>query len=185
MRWMKRALLLAALASIVAVGPGIGPAPAVAAEAGAAVEFEWSYRYAGGKAGRAAVEQAVDEVVADMNVMIRGIARRKLLEANEVVGELGFSLGGDPLVASFVGGRIIESPRGGAAVEWVDQFGDTVKVSQRWSNGKLVQRIFDANGSRTNVYRFGDDGRMTMSVTIEAAQLPKPLRYRLSYRKAQ
>ena len=78
MRWMKRALLLAALASIVAVGPGIGPAPAVAAEAGAAVEFEWSYRYAGGKAGRAAVEQAVDEVVADMNVMIRGIARRKL-----------------------------------------------------------------------------------------------------------
>ena len=118
-------------------------------------------------------------------LMIRGIARRKLLEANEVVGELGFSLGGDPLVASFVGGRIIESPRGGAAVEWVDQFGDTVKVSQRWSNGKLVQRIFDANGSRTNVYRFGDDGRMTMSVTIEAAQLPKPLRYRLSYRKAQ
>jgi len=78
----------------------------------------------------------------------------------------------------------VESPAGGAAVDWVNSFGDTIKVSQRWNGRKLVQRMFDGNGSRTNVYRFAEDGSgMTMSVTIEAERLPAPIRYRLRYRK--
>lgn len=154
------------------------------AQANAAAEFQWTYRYAGGKAGRAAVEAAVEAAVADMNVLVRGIARRKLLDANKIVEQFGFDLGGDPLRASFIDGNLVESPASGAAVDWVNQFGETVKVSQRWSGQKLVQRMFSDDGSRTNVYRFSEDGqRMTMSVTIKASRLPTPIRYRLSYRK--
>lgn len=149
----------------------------------AKVELEQSFRYASGDKGRAAVEQAVDEAIADMNVLLRGIARSRLLEVNEIISNLEFSLDGDPLRASYIGGRILESPASGATVHWVNQFGDTVNLSQRWSDNKLVQRIFDKNGSRTNVYRFSEDGQsMTMSVTIKADRLPKPIHYRLTYR---
>jgi hypothetical protein len=150
----------------------------------AGARLEQSLRYAGGEQGRTAVEKAIDDATEDMSSLVRGVARRRLREANPIIEELGFSLSGDPLRASWVGGRIIETPASGEAVDWTDQFGDDVKVSQRWSDGELVQRMFDDNGSRTNVYRFSEDGqRMTMSVTIEASRLPEPIRYRLEYRK--
>lgn len=188
----KRAVPLAAALLLGVAGLGgwaslsRGGPEGAASEANAGVELEWKYRYAGGEAGRAAIEDAIDEAIADMSGLIRGIARRKLLEANEIIDAPGFSVHGDPLRASTIGGRIIESPASGAAVDWVDQFGDAVKVSQRWSDGELVQRIFNDDGSRTNVYRFAEDGQsMTMSVTIEASRLPKPIRYRLDYRKRE
>ena len=147
--------------------------------------FEQTHRYAGGDEGRAAVEAAIEDAIEGMSPMVRGIARRRLREANVIMDEIGFSLAGDPLRASYVGGRIIETPASGAAVDWVDPFGDTVKVSQRWSDRALVQHMFDDDGSRTNVYRFSEDGqRMTMSVTIEASRLPAPIRYRLEYRRS-
>jgi hypothetical protein len=185
---MKRVALLGASLLVVAGLGGWaslsgGGAEASAAEAAGALEQR--HRYTGGDEGRAAVERAIDDATADMNGLIRGVARRKLRDANPIIEDIGFSLGGDPLVASYVGGRLIETPASGAAVDWVDPFGDTVKVSQRWSNGELVQHMFNDKGSRTNVYRFAEDGqRMTMSVTIESPSLPKPIRYRLEYRKA-
>jgi cytochrome P450 len=176
-------LLVAGLGGWASLSQG-GAEVGTSSQTNAAVELEQTYRYAGGEAGRTAVENAIDVAIADMNGLIRGVARRRLLEANAIIGELGFSLGGDPLRASNVDGRIIESPASGAAVDWVDQFGDTVKVSQRWSGDELVQRIFNDDGSRTNVYRFAEDGQsMTMSVTIEASRLPEAIRYRLDYRK--
>lgn len=176
-------IIAAGLGGFTALSGG-GSATGTSQPPSAGVGLEWSHRYAGGEQGRAAVEEAIDDATEDMSALVRGIARRRLREANPIIDEIGFSLGGDPLRASYVGGRIIETPASGAAVDWVDPFGDTVKVSQRWSDGELVQRMFDDNGSRTNVYRFSDDGqRMTMSVEIASPRLPKPIRYRLDYRK--
>lgn len=188
---MKRIVPRAGAILIIAAGLGGwavlsagGSEAGTSAPTSAGGALEWNHRYAGGDEGRAAIEGAIDEATEDMNAMIRGVARRRLREANPVLEDIGFSLGGDPLRASYVGGRIIETPASGAAVDWVDPFGDTVKVSQRWSDRELVQHMFDDDGSRTNVYRFSEDGqRMTMSVTIESPRLPKAIRYRLEYRK--
>lgn len=187
----KRVLLPAAAILLVATGLGgwmalsaDGSEASIAEASIAGAGLEWNHRYAGGEQGRLAVEQAIDEATEDMSSLIRGVARRRLREANPIIDELGFSLGGDPLRASYIGGRIIESPASGAAVDWVDQFGEDIEVSQRWSDRELVQHMVGEGGSRTNVYRFSEDGKtMTMSVTIEAPRLPKPIRYRLEYRK--
>jgi hypothetical protein len=185
---IKRVLLPAAAILILAAGLGGWTLSAVGSEASAfdapseGAGLEWNHRYAGGEQGRAAIEAAIDDATEGMSPLIRGVARRRLREANPIIDELGFSLRGDPLRASYVGGRIIETPASGEAVDWVDPFGDTVKVSQRWSDRELVQHMSDGNGSRTSVYRFSDDGRrMTMSVKIESPRLPKPISYRLDY----
>lgn len=185
----KRVLLPAGIILLVATGLGGwaalsagGSETSIAAASIAGAGLEWNHRYAGGEQGRAAIEQAIDDATEDMSSLIRGVARRRLREANPIIDELGFSLGGDPLRASYIGGRIIESPASGTPVDWVDQFGESIEVSQRWSDRELVQHMVGEGGSRTNVYRFSEDGKsMTMSVTIEAPRLPKPIRYRLEY----
>jgi hypothetical protein len=146
--------------------------------------FERSYRYAGGAAGKKAIEDAVEEAVRQMNPLIRRIARRRMLEANAVIPRLRFRLGGDPIVASYVGGRIVEAPADGRAVPWTDQYGETIEVSHRLHGSTLVQTMTGAQGNRTNEYRFTDDGKtMTMTVEISAKQMPSPLRYSVRYRQ--
>jgi hypothetical protein len=144
---------------------------------------ERSYRYAGGAAGKKAIEDAVEAAVRQMNPLIRGIARRRMLEANAVIPTLDFRLGGDPIVASYVGGRLIEAPADGRAVPWTDQYGETIEVSHRLRGSTLVQTMVGAQGNRRNQYRFTDDGKtMTMTVEISAKQMPAPLRYSVRYR---
>ena len=146
---------------------------------------ELHFAYAGGQAGRDAIEQAVDEAIADMNVLIRGIARKRLLEANAVIEHFAFALEGDPVVASYVGGRIIAAPRSGKSITWTDQYGEKIQVSHHYADGKLVQKMVGSKGRRTNIYRFSDDEQtMSMSVEIVAAQLPAAVRYRVTYRRA-
>jgi hypothetical protein len=165
-----------------AAGAGAAEAPARAQQV---PRFERSYRYAGAKAGKKAIEEAVEEAVKRMNPLIRGIARRRMLEANKIIPELGFHLGGDTLVASYVGGRIIEAPADGTSVPWTDQFGDTIRVSHRLRGSTLDQTMAGAKGDRRNRYRFSADGTMTMSVEIRSSRLPEPLRYQVSYRRIE
>jgi hypothetical protein len=167
--------------------PGIqaDDSEASAVEQNAEAAFDKNYRYSGGEKGRKAVEAAIDAATEDMNALIRGIARKKLRDVNRIIPTLGFSLDGDPLRASYIDGHLAESPASGKTVDWVNQFGDTVNLSQRVTGNKLVQVISDSNGSRRNVYRFSEDGsRLTMYVTIEASRLPTPVKYQLSYRLA-
>jgi hypothetical protein len=174
-------------------GPWVPSGPAVASatvpDAGASTAFEQdprferSYRYAGGAAGKKAIETAVEEAVRKMNPLIRGIARRRMLDANRVIPELAFQLGGDPLVASYVGGRVIEAPADGRPVAWKDQYGETIQVSHRLRETTLLQTMAGSKGDRVNRYRFSADGKtMTMSVEIASDKLPAPLRYSIAYR---
>lgn len=149
-------------------------------------QAELHFDYANGQAGRDVIEEAVDEATADMNVLIRGIARKRLLDANAVIEQFAFALDGDPLVASYAGGRIIAAPRSGKRIPWTDQYGERIQVSHDYANGKLVQKMVGSKGRRTNIYRFSDDEQtMRMSVEIVADQLPAPVRYRLKYRRAE
>ena len=162
--------------------------PAVAAEATRATQaprrFERSYRYSGGAAGREAIEAAVEQTVRKMNPLIRSIARRRMLEANAVIPELGFDLGKDTIVASYAGGRIIETPADGRAVPWTDQFGDRIRVSHRMVGATLLQTMSGSNGDRINRYTFSADGTtMSMAVEIRSDKLPAPLRYTVAYRR--
>jgi hypothetical protein len=169
---------------LVSSGPMVATAEARTATTEASARFERSYRYSGGEAGKKAIEAAVEETVRKMNPLIRSIARRRMLEANAVIPELGFKLSGDMIVASYVGGRIVEAPADGRAVSWTDQFGDAIRVSHRLRGDVLVQTMVGSKGDRRNHYQFADDGQtMTMSVEIRSDKLPAPLRYSVTYRR--
>lgn len=191
---MKRARATAIGVVIAAVlgGGGLwfaGPAvaePAVGAAEHAGPRFERIYRYAGGETGKKVIEDAVEETVREMNLLIRPIARRRMLEANAVIPELGFHLSGDTLAASYVGGRVIEAPADGTAVPWTDPYGEKIRVSHRLTGGALHQTMIGKRGNRRNRYAFSADGKtMTMSVEINSDSLPAPLHYAVSYRRAE
>ena len=147
-------------------------------------EMDLRFAYAGGQAGRDAIATAIDEAIADMNGLIRGMARKRLLEVNAVIESMAFSLESDPVVTTYLNGRIIAAPRSGKSVPWTDQFGERIQVSHRYADGKLVQTMRGAKGQRKNVYRFSEDGKtMTMSVEIVADQLPAAIRYQVKYRR--
>lgn len=192
---VRRVLITVGLSALVAgaIG-GIGvfawggaaPAAEAATTEVDASRFESSYAFAGGAKQEAALAAAIEALTGDMNVLIAGMARKRLTAANPVIRRIGFSLGGDPLLSSYIGGRLVESPASGAQVSWVDQNGDAVRVSQRWDGRTLVQRMSDSRGERTNTYRFTADGaRMSMRVRLQSSMLPGPLEYRLDYRRVE
>ena len=55
-------------------------------------------------------------------------------------------------------------------------------VAAQVSKDQLVQTFKNDEGERTNVFNLSPDGRMLiMSATIKSPQLPKPLRYSISF----
>jgi hypothetical protein len=168
--------------------PSLAAAGATArAPSDAAVpRFELEYRATGLERGKKAIEDAIEQAVREMNPLVRGIARRRLLESNEVIPELAFHLSTDTLITSYVGGAIAEAPANGRPVPWIDQFGQQVQITHQLRGRTLHQTMSGAEGDRRNQYRFSaDEKTMIMSVEIRSERLPCPVRYEVRYRRAE
>ena len=140
------------------------------------------YRHAGGAREQQALEDAVDEVVADMNLIARPIARERLLEANEIPQRLSVEVSGDRVTVSF-DGRSYTATVGGPAVSVVGVTGDPLKLTLRVDKSTLVQRFVGSRGGKTN--RFSNHGQnLRLQVRVHSESLPKDLVYRLTYRRS-
>ena len=61
--------------------------------------------------------------------------------------------------------------------------GETLRVTQRYRDGALEQ-VFQADqGTRWNMYRILEDGRMRVDATTQGDMMPQPLRFSLTYRR--
>jgi hypothetical protein len=71
-------------------------------------------------------------------------------------------------------------------VKWTRDDGAVFDLSARTEDGALHQKFQGTEGQRVNVYRVAPDERtLTMAVTITSPRLPKPLSYRLVYRRVK
>lgn len=130
--------------------------------------------------GGGSVGPAIESVVAEMNGLVRNIARKRLTAANEVPSALAIAHDGDT-VRITLDGRTYEAKLGGAAKSVTDPNGEASKMRVRMV-GKSLHQSFDASqGDRTNIYTPGKAGRVTMSVRITSKQLPKDVRYSLVF----
>ena len=142
-----------------------------------------TYRFAGGKKEVREVERAIDEAVDEMNVFIRGIARRRLKEPNLPTDELRIALGGDTITVSRTGQPAISAPATGKRVPWRNpRNGNELEVSHRITPaGALEQKLIGDRGVSTNVFAVSADGKLSMKTTVSADKLPSAIRFTTTY----
>jgi len=141
------------------------------------------YRFVGGQAQRAGIARAVEDVVARMGVLSRGIARKRLLAASEIPSTIEIAADGD-LVTVAIDGRRHVARLGGKSVRVRGRDGKRSHMRYRMHERSLVQ-VFDASeGDRINTFSPREGGGITLHVTIRSPKLPADVRYRLSYRRA-
>ena len=107
----RSALILLAVIALVSWAPG-GTAQAEASDP-EPFPLLGTYRFAGGLEETQKVERAIDEAVDEMNLFIRGIARRRLREPNLPTDELRISLGGDTITVARTGQPKVSAPATG------------------------------------------------------------------------
>lgn len=142
-----------------------------------------TYRFAGGQEEMLAVERAIDEAVDEMNVFIRGIARRRLREPNLPTDELRISLGSDTITVARTGQPKVSAPATGKRVPWRNpRNGNELEVSHRITpDGALEQKLIGDRGVSTNVFTISADGKLSMRTAVTADKLPSTLQFTTTY----
>jgi hypothetical protein len=142
-----------------------------------------SYRFVGGQREVRQVERAIDEVVAEMSFFIRGMASRRLKALNLPADELRIFTEGVNITVGRSGQPDISAPADGSPITWRNpDNGNVLKVTHRvYPDGTLKQRLVGDRGVSENVFDLNDNGRLTMSTSIEAEKLPSHIRFATTY----
>ncbi|MFO0618084.1 MAG: hypothetical protein U0414_36165 [Polyangiaceae bacterium] len=153
---------------------------AALAEDSPARPFVGKYRVIQRDAQNAEVQGAIEGVVSEMNGLIRGIARDKLVEANAIPQLLEVKAG-DDLVAISMDGHTSSAPADGRAVKQTVSTGETMDVAMKVSD-HLEESFHGEDRGRVNTFELRGDV-LVMHVRIYAAQLPKDLEYDLEFQR--
>lgn len=174
---MRRSLSLVFLVAVMS----LLSSAAVAQEGGPSFDGTWVY--AGGAGQRAKLEAAIEAATEDMNFIVGPIARSRLKDSTKVRHKLVMTTTGGKISIGSEGAKPAVTPAGSSA-KWVNENGDTLKVTQKLNGNKLSQTFAADDGSRRNIYVLNKDGTaLTMRVTIKSPKLSKPLTYALTYKK--
>ena len=139
------------------------------------------WQFAGGHYQRSSVEQAIDDVVDEMNVFVRGIARSRLEDANRVPPEIVIEPNGENLTVQ-IGEETYTGPISGETVRVRNPEGGISRMRYKFRDGSLYQIFRAEDGDRINVFTPREDGQgVSMWVTMRSDRLPKDVKYRLSY----
>lgn len=170
-------MALAFAAPLCALGPS-----ARAAE-GSPHAFDATFVLAEGGSGRieAAVESAVDEA----NLLVRPIARRRLLHQNRAFESIRFHVTDEQIVTRLGKAPPVTSPADGSAVWYEVPGADRARVRQKRNGRVLVQHYRTSDGERVNRFVLSPDGdTLDYRVKVSSGYLPSPVRYALRYRRA-
>ncbi len=185
---LRRVLLVGVGLLAGVVGPG--PSEAVAAEATAAqtesvtpsVEaFAGHYVYVGGEAQRTKLLAEIDAATEDLNVALRGIARRRIWKSQQPSRMMTITVDGDKVSITRSGGK---APFVGTIGHGSFPVKDDYRGTFRWrANGTLVVDI--TGGDQHTQVRFTLDPekrQVTMRTTIEHDMLPRAVHLKKTFR---
>lgn len=141
-----------------------------------------TFDFAGGDAEREAVLAAIDDVVAEMNPLARAIARERLREANRVPESIAISRDEDDFTIA-LDDRRYEAPLDGSPVEVVGVTGDKLTYRLSVKHERVRQSFVGDKGGRENTLALRGEHGLALAVRVTSDSLPKPLAYRLTYRR--
>lgn len=134
------------------------------------------------------VRKAIDIAVRGMGWPKEGFARSRLEKTNlppyqRVViqlepGVTGVSITTDKRAP-------IRTSADGTPIDWTREDKEKFKVSTVLKTGPLVQTFKSKDGQRVNTYSISADGKtLVLNVSVTSDKLPRPLTYRLVYKRA-
>lgn len=131
------------------------------------------------------VNQAIQSTVAQLNFLIRPIARGRLTKTNKPYQKVILGLTENEIsIVTDLRAPIRTKPEG-TPIKWTREDGEIFDVSTVWDGTTLKQTFAAEDGQRVNEYRASEDGLgMTLQVTVSSSKLKEPLRYRLAYKRA-
>lgn len=154
------------------------------AEASGLVTFAGAFVYAGGQTEQSAREAAVELVVVEMNALIRGLARRRLLEVTQPWPRISLDVTGANLAITRPGSIPSKVALGGSPLSFTNRFGDTVSILRRFSKGSIIEVIGDGSSRQTNTLSLTPDSkRLRVRCNIQSPQLPRNVVFNLTYKR--
>ena len=176
--------LLASTNALVRAEPVMAPAPPPVPAPITSADFVGRYRFVGGQSQRAKVAAAIEATVDSLPLMFRGIARKRLTQANPIDTSLDIGVKGGEVRTSFASGFSVTCPLDGPAVRARSMDGQKLDVRMRSQGAKLVQQIKSrsSSGAGKVVFVLSEDrSRLTVHHEVSSPRLPVPVRYSLSY----
>ncbi|MFO0550445.1 MAG: hypothetical protein U0271_18770 [Polyangiaceae bacterium] len=144
--------------------------------------FLGAYKFVGGKKEIAARDKAIEEAVAGIGALFRGVARDMLRAANEIPEKIAIETKKQSLTVK-ADDAPFTAPTDGSAVRVKVVTGDVMRMHYDIASGQLDQIFEGDDRSRTNSFTKAKD-KLLLEVTVTADALPKDLVYKLTYEPA-
>lgn len=182
---MKRLafVLAASLAVVVLAAPSVARADDDGEQDTVTLDsYEGAYLYSGGKRQREAIDAEIDAATEDLGPMLRGLARKKIKKSQIPSASLFIKVDGETVKIIRSGDQpTFEGKANGDSFVVKRKYKGTIK----FRGGKLSVTIKDKDSKTTIVYRLNEDtGRVTVSTKIEHGLLPRPVKVKKTYKRA-
>jgi hypothetical protein len=143
-----------------------------------------SYRYVGGESEIADLDAAIEGVVQQMTLIVRGIARKRLRESNLPTPELKISFNQQLVEVSRPGRTPVQTPLDGTSQSV--RIGDSTYAVRQEIDGHVLVQTIDGRDSHTvNRFELGKNGALRVHTQISSKHLPSPVVFAFSYRRAK
>lgn len=138
-----------------------------------------TFRFTGGATERDALTAAIEEVVSEVNPLIRGVVRDRLTESCTIPTALDVAADGATITVRF-DGRAYTAELDAPAVTVTGISGNELSLTHRMDGSQLVQRFDGDRGGRVNRLA-RKQKKLRMSVRVHSSQLPRDLTYDLTF----
>lgn len=130
------------------------------------------------------IKAAINSVTSKMNFIVKGVARSRLTKTNPAYQRIVIAREGSEIVITLDTRKPIRMPADGSVIKWTREDGEKFDLKGEWKDSQLIQTYVAEDGQRVNDFALGADGNtMTLSVTVSSEQLPKPMQYKLGYKR--
>lgn len=150
------------------------------------VEVNGLYVFSGGARQEDRRKAAVEAVVAEVNFLIRGMARDRILEgtAPKTPLDVRLDVGSQRARLSAPQMPDIAGSIDGRPFPWKTKRGDRSTIAMTYADNALKVRFRGDGADSRYTYRFDPSGdSIRLGVFIRHRLMPSPLRFRLSYRR--
>jgi len=142
-------------------------------------DFHGTYVYAGGERQKQAIRDEIDDATEDLNIALRGLARRKIWKSQDPATRMSITVDGSDVSIVRSGGKAKFSGTIDGASFSVDDY----RGRLHFRGGKIIVDI--TGGDQHTRVRFAIDPQtrtITMHTTIEHDMLPRPVRVQKTFR---